>query len=187
MCRRVCSTTELRFTLERRPKQNLEKAMVKSHWNGKNQKKKSGVPVCIAGVCKAIHRDTGLRGVEGLTHAGVEFIIRNGTPKCRFMIQHRLCFNWDQRVVRRGRGTSGIRCLITMRTHRRGVVPAQTIATGASSRRRQAGAVGADRLVLVCHVSRRRGLCHGKGGVIRNHVSQVLNWRQVVRFQRNLK
>ena len=111
ICRRVCSTTELRLTLERRPKQNLK---LRYNFEFEPEYSDQGqVPVCIAGISKAIYSDAGLRGVESLPYSCIEFVIGNRTPKGRLIVGHRLRLQRDQGVVRRGRSACCIRCLIT--------------------------------------------------------------------------
>ena len=115
----------------------------------------------------------------------VQLVIWNGTPERGLVIDNLRVFDaMNGRVKGRGgdsrardrRGDVG-------RRHGRGKFAPASPSAG----RWNAGAGGADRLVFVGHVARGRGLCHGKRGVIGDHVGQLVEGGQLLRFKRNLE
>lgn len=49
----------------------------------------------VGRVCKAVHRQWGLRGVEDLSHPLVQLIVGNGAPEGRLTVCHWLKI-WEQ-------------------------------------------------------------------------------------------
>lgn len=44
----------------------------------------------VGGVCESVDGQGGLGGVEGLSHALVELVVRDGAPEGRLAVRHRL-------------------------------------------------------------------------------------------------
>ena len=145
------------------------------------------LPVSIAGICESIDCYARLWGVERFANSSIQFIIGNWTPKGWVGVKNRLGLPVCKRVQGWGRGSWSSLAAVTMGADGGGVVTPPCAPAQTPSRGGHAWAWRADRLVFVCHVPWWRGFRHRKWGIVRNHAGQLVEWRQLERFERNLK